>query len=394
MNVRRVAYLVTHPIQYQAPLLRRIAAEKDIYIKVFFASDISVHNFIDPGFKGSIRWDVPLLDGYEYEFLPSVGPKDRISFWWPLNRGLAERLKAGRFDALWVHGYARWQHWAAMLTAKRLGIRVLLRDEATALSTTRGPLKRAVKRWFFPGLGKIVDGFLAIGTMNRHYYREHEVASDRIFMTPYAVDNAFFQARAAESASKREQLRAALGLEPGRPVILYAGKMTSRKRPDDLLDAYIRLSQDGRLEPCAYLLYVGDGELRRGIEARACETGWRTIKCLGFKNQTEMPAFYDLCDLLVIPSLIEPWGLVVNEAMNAGKAVITSDNVGCAPDLVRHGENGLVYKTGDSADLSEALRDTLADAQRCREMGQRSLNIINRWSFEEDVQGLRAALSV
>ena len=65
----RLAYLVTHPIQYQAPLLRRIAREPDIHLKVFFASDVSIRSFFDPAFKQSIQWDVPLLEGYEYEFL-------------------------------------------------------------------------------------------------------------------------------------------------------------------------------------------------------------------------------------------------------------------------------------------------------------------------------------
>lgn len=393
-NQKRVAYLVTHPIQYQAPLLRRIAGEPDIQLKVFFASDISVRSFVDPGFKRPIRWDVPLLEGYEYEFLPALGPKDRVSFWQPMNYGLGQRLKAGRFDALWVHGYMRWPHWAAMTTAKRLGMKVFVRDEATAVSSQRGMLKKGAKMPFFAWLRRIADGFLAIGTLNGDYYRAHGVLDDRIFVMPYAVDNAFFQTGSAECTKQREALRAALGLEPGRPVILYAGKMTGRKQPDKLLEAYLGLSPDGRSEPHPYLLYVGDGEMRRDLEAKALGTGWKSVRFLGFLNQTEMPAFYDLCDVFVMPSVVEPWGLVVNEAMNAGRAVIVSDRAGCGPDLVRDGVNGFIFKAGDVADLSRVLRGTLADPQRCAEMGRRSLEIINHWSFEEDVRGLRAALDI
>src|ERR1700691_5925704 len=98
MRLMRLAYLVTHPIQYQAPLLRRIAREPDIDLKVFFASDMSARNFFDPAFKQSIKWDVPLLEGYEYEFLPSLGRKAQISFYQPINYGLSARLKAGHFD--------------------------------------------------------------------------------------------------------------------------------------------------------------------------------------------------------------------------------------------------------------------------------------------------------
>jgi len=389
----RLAYLVTHPIQYQAPLLRRIAAEPDIHLKVFFASNLSVRDFVDPGFKRPIRWDVPLLDGYQYEFLPALGARNQLSFWRPMSCGLSSRLKAGRFDALWVHGYMRWHHWVAMASAKQLGLKVLVRDEATAISSVRNALKRNLGKPFFAWLRRVADNFLAIGSLNGRYYRQHGVPEARIFMTPYAVDNAFFQARAAECAKRRATMRAALGLERGRPIILYAGKMSSRKRPADLLEAYGQLSPDGR-EPVPYLVYAGDGDQRLALETKADATGWKSIRFLGFKNQSELPALYDLCNVFVMPSMIEPWGLVVNEAMNAGKAIIASNRVGCVPDLVRQGQNGLVFKAGDPGELACALRELLADPSRCADMGQRSREIINHWSFEEDVHGLRAALGI
>jgi glycosyltransferase involved in cell wall biosynthesis len=390
----RLAYLVTHPIQYQAPLLRRIASEPDIRLKVFFASDLSTRIFFDPAFKRSVQWDVPLLKGYEYEFLPAVGTTEGISFWQPMNYGLASRLKAGRFDALWVHGYMRWNHWVAMAAAKRLGMKVLVRDEASTISKIRGSIKEGVKRAFFNWLRQIAHRFLAIGSLNSSYYRQLDIPDERIIGVPYAVDNAFFQARAIEFAKQRETLRVSLGLERSRPVILYAGKMMARKRPDDLLKAYSQLSSNGRDEPRPYLLYVGDGDMRRTLEMSAASTNWNSIRFLGFKNQSELPAFYDLCDVFVMPSVIEPWGLVVNEAMNARRAIIVSDQVGCGLDLVRNGENGFAFKAGDVSDLARVLREALASPERCAEMGRQSLAIINRWSFEEDVAGLREALQL
>lgn len=311
-----------------------------------------------------------------------------------MNYGLASRLTAGRFDALWIHGYMRWQHWVAMITAKRLGLKVLVRDEATQISTVRSSLKESLKKPFFAWLRRIVDCFLAIGSLNASYYRQHDIPDARIFMMPYAVDNAFFQARAAKSAMRREALRDELGLAAHRPVILYAGKLSARKGPTDLLEAYMRLSPGSRQEPDPYLIYVGDGEQRSKLERKAVVTNWKSIKFLGFKNQSAMPAFYDLCDVFVMPSTVEPWGLVVNEAMNAAKAIIVSNRAGCAPDLVRDGANGFVFQAGQSADLARALRDLLNDRWRCTEMGRRSLEIINRWSFEEDMRGLRAAFGI
>src|ERR1019366_6483273 len=159
----RLAYLVTHPIQYQAPLLKRIAAEPGIDLKVFFCSDISTRPFLDLGFKRQLQWDVPLLDGYDYEFLPAFGGTDHLSFARPWNFGLAERLDQGQFDALWVHGYARLFNWRAIASAKRRGLTVFLRDDVQEFSRTRGPARRLAKRMFFAVLRQVVDCYLAIG---------------------------------------------------------------------------------------------------------------------------------------------------------------------------------------------------------------------------------------
>jgi glycosyltransferase involved in cell wall biosynthesis len=389
----RLAYLVTHPIQYQAPLLRRIAAEPGIDLTVFFCSDFSLKSFLDPRFGKIIAWDVPLVGGYRHEILPALGRRDRVSFWRPFNYGLARRLRQGKFDVLWVHGYNRWFHWLAMAWAKICGLKVLVRDEATPISAYRSYLKRIFKRWFFLGLRNLVDGFLAIGTLNAAYYRSYGIARDKIFFMPYAVDNDFFQEKARAAAGKREHLRLDLGLEPGRPIILFASKLSEVKRGEDLLEAYMQMSPDPAREPHPYLLFIGDGEQRECLEAHARTVPWSSIKFLGFKNQTELPRYYDLCDILVLPSVSEPWGLVINEAMNAGRAVVVSDRVGCGPDLVKSGENGYIFQAGDTASLRRALSAVLEDRGRCQAMGPRSLEIINKWSFEEDCLGLKQALA-
>src|SRR5277367_5548307 len=92
-NKVRLAYLVSHPIQYQAPLLRRIAQEPDIDLTVFFGSDFSVRGYKDEGFGVGVKWDVPLLEGYEYEFLPVLRDKATVSITSPMNRGIASRLR-------------------------------------------------------------------------------------------------------------------------------------------------------------------------------------------------------------------------------------------------------------------------------------------------------------
>ena len=389
----RLAYLVTHPIQYQAPLLRRVAAEPDIALTAFFGTDFSVRPFIASDFGQTIEWDVPLVEGYDHQFLPALGGRAEkdLGFWKPLNYGLARRLTQGRFDAIWIHGYARWLHWSAMASARARGIKVLLRDEATAISAPRGPLKQMAKNAFFVGLRQMVDGFLAIGTLNRRYYLDHGVPADRIFPMPYAVDNARFMADAQKAAATREEFRARIGLEPGRPALLFAAKLIERKRPAALIAAFAKVHADPALRR-PYLVFAGDGPMRAALEAQAAREAPGAVKFLGFQRQTELPRCYDLCDAFVLPSGQEAWGLVVNEVMCAGRAVIASDMVGAAPDLVRPGESGAIFRTDDVADLARAIHDVLADADRLAAMGRKSRQIIEQWSFEEDVAGLRAAL--
>jgi glycosyltransferase involved in cell wall biosynthesis len=389
----RLAYLVTHPIQYQAPLLRRIAAEPGIDLTVFFCSDFSLRSYLDPNFGKFIAWDIPLTGGYRHEILPALGRRDRLSFWRPLNYGLARRLHRGNFDVLWVHGYNRWFHWLAMAWAKIRGLKVLVRDEATRLTGSRHPLKRLLKRVFFRVLRHLADGFLAIGSLNAQYYQSYGIAPERIFSVPYAVDNAFFQDQARQAAKGREGLRRLLGLAPGRPIILFASKLSEIKRGADLLEAYIEMSPDGIREPHPCLVFIGDGDQRQSLERRAQALPWNSIKFLGFKNQTELPGYYDLCDVLVLPSSFEPWGLVINEVMNAGRAVVVSDQVGCGPDLVRPGANGAVFPAGDVAGLRQALLDLTGDPRQCRAMGQKSLKIIQGWGFDADIAGLKQALA-
>ena len=280
-----------------------------------------------------------------------------------------------------------------MAWAKIRGLKVLVRDEATLISASRHKLKRLAKRLFFVILRNLGDGFLAIGTLNARYYRSYGIPADRIFYVPYAVDNVFFREKARAAARDRERLRRELGLSPGRPIILYASKLSEVKRGVDLLEAYIQMSPDQVQEPHPYLIFIGEGDQRKVLEDRARAMHWSSIQFLGFRNQTELPGYYDLCDVLVLPSAFEPWGLVINEVMNAGRAVVVSDQVGCGPDLVRKGENGYVFQAGDIAGLRQALVNLLSDPQKCRAMGQKSLEIINTWGIEEDVAGLKLALA-
>jgi len=383
---------VSHPIQYQAPLLRYLASDRRLDLVVFFISDFSVRAYHDDGFGVAVKWDVPLTEGYVHKFLATVGPNDPISPFRPWVQLPVRQLKANDFDVLWIHGYSHQACLRAIWSANRLGMKVLLRGESHLRSHPRSDMKSRCKEFLIPKLFNLIHGFLAIGSMNKNYYLHYGVPRERIFDMPYAVDNDFFRSLAENATPNRERLRLELGLKPGRPVILYASKFQSRKRPEVLLDAYQRLSPDGVSEPEPYLIFIGDGENRAGMEERVRKIGWASIRFLGYKNQTELPRYYNLCDVFVLPSEFEPWGLVVNEVMNAGKAIIVSDQVGAAPDLVKDGINGFIVPVDDDRSLADRLCFLVSNPDICKKMGEESLRRIQEWNFDLDRNGFIHAL--
>ena len=393
----RLAYLVSHPIQYQAPLLRRIAQEPDIDLTVFFGSDFSLRSYQDEGFGVDVKWDVPLLDGYRHKFLPAIRDNGTQTVTTPLNYGIFSELRGRNgepgFDLLWTHGYNMINALHGMLAAKALGIPVLVRADVWLRDRSRSGPKLLLKKLFFQSLKNMVAGVLPVGTLNAEYWQHYLSEEVPLFLMPYAVDNSYFQRRSREAATTREELRKELRLDAGRPVILFASKLQHRKHCSDLLDAYAHLLNDETDQPRPYLLIVGDGEERAALEEKARSSGLADIRFCGFRNQSELPRFFDLSSVFVLPARHEPWGLVVNEAMNAARPVVLSDDIGCQPDLITDGIEGFVFPVGDVTALTEALRRVLATPETATQMGQRALDRINHWSFEEDILALRQAIA-
>jgi glycosyltransferase involved in cell wall biosynthesis len=393
----RLAYLVSHPIQYQAPLLRRIAREPGIDLTVLFGSGFSLRGYKDEGFGVQVAWDVPLLDGYRSRFLPSLRDTGTVSALNPISRGILRRLQnpdgSPAFDALWVHGYAAINALHGILAANALGIPVLLRAESWLADRARSPWKLVAKKLFFAALRPAIAATLPIGSRNRDYWQFYLGPAMPRFLMPYAVDNDFFAQRTAAAFSHRDQLRADLELAPGRSVILFASKLQPRKHADHLLEAYRRLCSRLPEDRQPYLLIVGDGEQRTTLQSFTQENRLTGVRFAGFRNQSELPRFFSLADVFVLPSRHEPWGLIVNEAMSAGCAVIVSNDVGAHPDLITNGVEGFVYPFGDIDALASSLAAVLDNPETARQMGNAARRRIASWDFEADIRGLRSALA-
>jgi glycosyltransferase involved in cell wall biosynthesis len=383
----RLAILASHVIQYQAPLFRMLASQPEIDLCVFFCSDWGAQSYHDKGFGREVKWDVPLLEGYRFEFLPNWSVRPNASrFWGLINPRIVRYLMRREFDAIWVHGWSRCTDWMAMLTAFMFRVPVLVRGESNLLSAVPSA-KSALKLVILRNLFLRASAFLAIGRYNAEFYRAYRVPQEKIYMVPYAVNNDFFLCQADKLAKHKRELKQELGIAPELPVVLYSGKLVEKKRPLDLLKAIECFSKSTR----AVLVYVGAGslepKLREYVEAKGLP-----VVFAGFRNQTELSKWFAIADVFALPSGHEPWGLVVNEAMCFSLPVVVSDQVGAAGDLIVEGVNGFVFRTGDVRALSGYLERLVSDPPLRARFGQKSREIIEHWSYRENVDGLLACL--
>lgn len=379
----RLAALYSHPIQYFVPIFRELASRPTVDLTVYFCSRQGLSESFDADFGTVFQWDVPLLDGYRSRFLRNWTSQTRTDgFWRLINPAVTTELVRQRYDALLMHGYEHATKVMALAAAKMSGTPVMLRSDSN-LVLPRTASTLAVKRAVLsPALGATA-ACLYVGTRNHDYYRHYGVAEDRLFFTPYCVDNEYWQRRRA-ATNDREVVRSRWGVPLDVPVILFVGKLIPYKQPLVLLEAFKRVRERSR---CA-LVYVGDGALRGAIEQAVRDGDIPDVHVAGFTNQTEIASAYAASDVLVLPSVVENWGLAVNEAMNFGLPIVVTDRVGCAGDLVRSGENGFVVAYDRADELAGALEQLVVDPTRRAAFGRRSLAMISAWSVRACVDGI------
>lgn len=384
----RLAVLISHPIQYYAPLFRELAARDKIELTVYYCSDHGVREVYDEGFGVSFRWDSPLLDGYRSVFLRDHSLRPGVNrLFGHFNPQIVREVLICRYDAVLIHGYAHLTDWIAFAACKCAGTPILLHGESHLLNP-RSWIRRLAKQMLLRPLFSLAHRCLYIGTHNQVYYQHYGVRDEKLVRTPYSVDNNFFQSGEERCQEERLKARDAFGISGDTAVILYAGKLIALKQPLLLLEAFRNVAMKHR----AALVYAGDGEFREAVKSRAREYGLHNVHITGFLNQREMRKAYRAADVLVLPSSRESWGLVVNEAMNFGLPIVVSDQVGCAPDLVKPGENGYIVPYADVGALSGALTALVESPEMRERFGRKSKEIIARWGIRETADGIIEAL--
>lgn len=386
--MRRITFLYSHPIQYFAPLLQQITAARFCECRVLYCED-TTQGYFDKEFGKQISWDTPLLQGYNYYFLPNSWLSKMGSFLRLSNLSVRKQVGKKHTDILAVHGWGYFTAIFAIVCARLQGTEVWLRAESPLNQEMQKPgWIRLFKKIFLQyGLFRMVSKFLYIGEQNRLFYEYFGVPASKLIFCPYAVDNEQLQL-AKKNAGSKTAARQLLGLPTNDFIVLFSGKLIAKKNPLDLVTAFHKAAV-----PNSTLVLLGDGELQASIQAFIKTNNSSNIVMAGFKNQTELPAWFVAADIFVLPSGIgETWGLVVNEAMNYDLPVLVSSLVGSGADLVQNADNGYMFPLGDTDALAELLRQTAADPAWRSKAGAQSAAIISRYSYTTIIQNLQQAL--
>jgi len=383
----RLVAVATHPVQYQAPYFRGLVKERATDLHVLYAL-LPGPEEQGVGFARSFSWDVPLLDGYSWSQIEGIQRSESgaSAFSGLSAPKIRAQLEAADPEAVLVTGWHSKILVQAARAARALKVPVLLRGESNDLRR-RALWVRLAHRWLF----RKFSAFLAIGMANRRLYEGAGVVADRIFDAPYAVDNARFREASVDLRPRRAELRKAWKVDGSTFCVLFAGKLQSKKRPADLLDA---LELARRAHADIRLLVVGSGELERELKEKARDRRL-PVTFAGFLNQSEISRAYAAADALVLPSDPgETWGLVVNEAMASGVPAIVSDRVGCREDLIVEGITGFSFPLGDTRALAACITSLARDPIRAAAMGEAAQQrIVSEYSVERAVSGTLAALN-
>ena len=387
---RRLAIVVSHPIQYYVTLYRALAQSPALELRVFFASRFGLDEAFDPEMKVNVAWAMDLTGGYDHEFLPEAARIREIGFRSVDNPSLAGALSRFKPDAMIIHGYAMLTTLRALVWARFHGAKAILASDSSAHGSPPG-WRRWVKLALVPLLLRQFGAALTMSDRAEAHLASLHYPRARMFRAPTLIDEGYWRAREARTTFRAEK-REALGRAEEDFVLLCVGKLHPRKRMIDVLKALAELRTEGATGRRCTLLIGGDGEERERLEAYVAENDL-DVRFLGFVNVDGLPALYSAADVFVHSPEIEQYGMVVLEAAVIGLPMILSDRVGAIgpSSIARADVNALAYTFGDIEALARSIARMRDDVGLRQRMTEASLEISREHSGSASVAAVIAA---
>lgn len=373
--MKKVIIFDSHPVQYRVPIWRELSKNNELIVKVIYASDCSVNGYHDANFGQKIVWDDPMLDGYIYTFL-KVGENSQPNGFFSLkSTGITDILRKEKPDYVFLTGVNYLFDWKALFVSKIFGFRVGLRcDTHDEASLNRGYLKSLIRTIIYTLVYSGINNFFYVGERNKRHFLNLKISKEKMIPSFHFTIDRFKNYDNKTKFEIRKGLRNQNDISEKAIVLGFCGKLYNHKNAQILFQIFDYLPQ--ALTEKIVLYFVGSGilekELKEMSEVIREKYGVKTV-FNGFVNQTKIGPHYLCMDILVLPSLSETWGLVVNEALQAGCSIVVGDKVGCGEDF-KYLERFRIFRTNDESDLSQKISD-LAKFERdfdwCKDIMQK-----------------------
>lgn len=380
--------VISHPIQHYAPLFRAINQLDKFDVHVIYLCNLGTGDDLDQGFGVNVKWDVPLLDGYDHSFLKTNFVPETFGFWEMSSPNISKQLDDLAPDVIWLHGYSQKFIWDTLCWAK--GRAKTLHFADSELLHERRWQSRVIKQVLLRGFFSQCDLFMSVGDNNEAYYRHYGVPERKMFRGACPVDIARLDtARRSESEGENMALRSSLGIAENAFVVLFSGKLVDYKRPLDLVRAVPKLPINTQV------LFLGEGEQREQIEQLAEQLNIQErIVITGFINQSELHRYMMLGDILAVTSERDAHPLVVTEGLVFGLPVVASDKVGCVgeTDTAQPGKNALIFPVGNVDKLAESITRLVNDKDLLERMSLHSSSLAELQSAETVASLIAAVL--
>lgn len=319
--------------------LHDLARQNDIEINFFQIAETEKDRLgLSEVDKSYHRYPYTLVFRGAYEHVPSLKLISR----------LCQLIVASDAEVVVLAGYHRIEYWAQLVVAKITGKSVFVFCDSTKFDRPRYALKEAIKRALFRNF----DGFFCYGERSRQYLQEYGIRAETIHerCQAAALPNSYY----SEAALAERLQNISNGLKP---TVIFVGRLSKEKNLPALIRSFRQVTEE---VSDATLRIIGNGPDRGALTDFVRKLGLsQKVTFLGSKSGAELYAEYATAACLVLPSLSEPWGLVVNESLSFGCPVIVSDRCGCSCELVIEGKTGFVFPAEDEKFLSARIRQLL-----------------------------------
>ena len=356
----RLIIITEIPSHYRLPVFNKIAMNKNISLFVIYLKE-NIR-----GRSWNIMWN---LNKFDYAILKSLhitradGAQKYISY------GLVKILKQKKPDVIICDGYNHTASIQALIFSRKNKIRCLLRSESNDYDRRNNYFFVELYKRF---MVKNFSGFIASGLSSKQYLKSLGANKNDIWIAPDSVENNWYERKKNHNPDNITKF-------------LFVGRIMEHKGIFNLIKAFGSLDNETLNE--VHLTFIGDGDKIDELKNEIRKTQLENVTIVDFLQPKVLAKEYSKHDVFIMPTLSDPWGLVVNEAMASGLPIICSDRAGSARDLVISKWNGYTYDGSDFLSLKSIIEKVLDQKDLIETMGNNSLKLIKYYSSENSANG-------